>query len=67
MTLCRSRGEPGRARHGGEQLNGFFGAQLGACLFLSRSLQKLGLQASPRRRPIASLWRARFSIALMRE
>jgi hypothetical protein len=30
-------------------------------------LHKLSLQAVPRHRPIASHWRARFSIALMYE
>jgi len=67
MTLCRSRGEPGRARHGGEQFNTVFGAWLGAHLFLMRTLQQLSLPAAPRHRPIASLWRARLSIALARE
>ena len=54
----------------GTQVNRFnavFGARLGAYLFLGRSLQKLGLQATPRHRSIASLWRARLLIEPMRE
>jgi len=47
--------------------NAVFGARLGACRFLRRSLQKLSLQVAPRHRPIASLWRARLSIAFVRE
>ena len=47
--------------------NAFFGARLGARLFLWRSLQKLSLRAAPKHRLIALLWRARFSIALRRE
>jgi hypothetical protein len=50
-----------------EQFNAVFGAWLGACLSLRRSLQKLSLQAAPRHRPIASLWKTRLSIALIRE
>jgi hypothetical protein len=64
--MYRWRGEPGRARHAANRLNAVFGARLRACLFLRRSLQKLSLQVAPRHRPIASLWRARVSIALMR-
>ncbi len=49
------------------RFNAVFGAWLGARSFPSRSLQKFSLLAAPRQRPIASLWRARLSIALARE
>ncbi len=49
------------------RFNAVFGALLGASLFLRRSLEKLSLQAAPRHRPIASLWKVRLSIALIRE
>jgi hypothetical protein len=49
------------------RFNAVFGARPGACLFLRRSLQQRSLQAAPRHRLIASLWRARFSIALVRD
>ncbi len=67
MTRCRSRGEPGRAGHGGAQVQCVFGARLGACLFLRHLLQKISLRAAPSHRLIALLWRARLSIAFMRE
>jgi hypothetical protein len=67
MRLPRSRGEPGGARHRDDSFNAVFGARLGARLFLTRSRYKVSLHAAPRQRPIASLWRARLSIALMRE
>jgi hypothetical protein len=43
MTVCRSRGEPGRERHRANSFNGLFGARLPARLFLTRLLQELSL------------------------
>jgi len=59
-----------RSEERGTKTNSFnsvFDARFGARVFLRGSIQQLSLQAAPRHRPIASLWRARLSIDLMRK
>ncbi len=67
MTLCRSRGEPGRVGHRGATGSVRVRCSARRLLFLRRSLQKISLQAASSQRLIASLWRACLPIAFMRE
>jgi hypothetical protein len=66
MTIYRSRGERGRL-HRDEQFQRSLWCSARRSRFLWRLLQNISLRTAPRQRLIASLWRARLSIAFMRE
>ena len=52
---------------GANRFDVWLGAGLGTGIFPGPSLHKLSSRAGARRRPIASLWRARHSIAVTSE
>ena len=67
MTRCRSRDEPGRARHEGEKVQWRVWHSPRRLPFSQAFAPETQFAGRSRHRPIASLWRARLSITLMRE